>query len=69
MAAGDHSKPEVNLRSASFENFEAFSDMYKNTQWGNFVIFRNLHTIPSAFTFNAPINVFPHHPPRDYMGL
>ena len=34
-----HSKPEVNLRSASFEKFEAF----KNTRWGNFVIFNLGH--------------------------
>ena len=34
-----HSEPEVNLRSASFKKIEAFNDV-KNTQWGNFVIFR-----------------------------
>ena len=31
-----HSEPEVNLRR---KKFKAFSDV-KNTQWGNFVIFR-----------------------------
>ena len=34
-----HSKPEVNLQSASLEKIEAF----KNTQWGNFVIFNLGH--------------------------